>query len=212
MPILLDAVDRLDAHLLAVGPDVDLRVQLLVSILDDRQLAAAGGLVVGPGSGGHVGVQRLPPYPRSVAVHGTSPERLELGPDLRLFHTEDDAVEKNVFATGQFGVEAGTNFGLVSFDNDGNAVLGQGLSLGFMQTGDLRMLLRAVTSTVDANILSRPSIVTLDNQEAEILVGQNIPLITGNTVAGDQTVCTNDQAGLMTGSDPGGGSSGFHTA
>lgn len=86
---------------------------------------------------------------------------------------------KTAFTDTSSGIEASTNFGLMSMDNDGNAVLGQGLSLGFLQAGDLRVLLRAVATNVDANILSRPSIVTLDNQEAEILVGQNIPLITG---------------------------------
>ncbi len=86
---------------------------------------------------------------------------------------------KTAFTDTTSGVVASSNFGLVTMDTDGNSVLGQGLSLGFMQAGDLRLLLKAVAVNVDANILSRPSIVTLDNEEAEILVGQNIPLITG---------------------------------
>jgi general secretion pathway protein D len=88
---------------------------------------------------------------------------------------------KTAFTDTGSGIEAASNFGLLSFDSDGNTILGQGLSLGFMQAGDLRILLKAVATNVDANILSRPSIVTLDNQEAEILVGQNIPLITGQS-------------------------------
>lgn len=86
---------------------------------------------------------------------------------------------KTAFTDTTSGVVASSNFGLVTMDTDGNAILGQGLSLGFMEAGDLRLLLKAVAVNVDANILSRPSIVTLDNEEAEILVGQNIPLITG---------------------------------
>ncbi len=86
---------------------------------------------------------------------------------------------KTAFTDTTSGVVAASNFGLATMDTDGNAILGQGLSLGFMEAGDLRLLLKAVAVNVDANILSRPSIVTLDNQEAEILVGQNIPLITG---------------------------------
>ena len=88
---------------------------------------------------------------------------------------------KTAFTDTGSGVEAASNFGLLSFDSDGNTILGQGLSLGFMKAGDLRVLLKAVATNIDANILSRPSIVTLDNQEAEILVGQNIPLITGQS-------------------------------
>jgi len=49
-------------------------------------------------------------------------------------------------------------------------------------------LLKALNSDAATNILSTPSIVTLDNQEAEIVVGQNVPFLTGsftNTGGGD---------------------------
>ena len=39
----------------------------------------------------------------------------------------------------------------------------------------------------------------------------NVPLITENTISGDQTVCTNGVPALLTGSDPGGGSLGLYT-
>lgn len=39
----------------------------------------------------------------------------------------------------------------------------------------------------------------------------NIPLVTGNTISGTQTVCTGDQAALLTGSDPGGGVQGVYS-
>lgn len=45
-------------------------------------------------------------------------------------------------------------------------------------------LLNAVASDTDSNILSTPSILTMDNEEANILVGQEVPVITGS-VAGD---------------------------
>ncbi len=41
------------------------------------------------------------------------------------------------------------------------------------------LLLRALASDSATNILSTPSIVTLDNEEAEIVVGQNVPFVTG---------------------------------
>ena len=40
-------------------------------------------------------------------------------------------------------------------------------------------LVRAFQSDSDINILSTPNILTLDNQEAKIIVGQNVPFITG---------------------------------
>ncbi|MFX6409633.1 type II secretion system protein GspD, partial [Acinetobacter baumannii] len=42
-------------------------------------------------------------------------------------------------------------------------------------------LIQALNAVTDANLLSTPSIMTLDNQEAKIVVGQNVPFITGST-------------------------------
>ena len=41
------------------------------------------------------------------------------------------------------------------------------------------MLARALESDGNANILSTPNLLTLDNEEAKIIVGQNVPFITG---------------------------------
>jgi len=40
-------------------------------------------------------------------------------------------------------------------------------------------LIRVLSDDTDSNILSTPSLVTLDNQEAEIVVGENVPFVTG---------------------------------
>jgi len=42
-------------------------------------------------------------------------------------------------------------------------------------------LLHALQSDGNVNVLSTPNIVTMDNQKAEIMVGQNVPFITGQT-------------------------------
>jgi len=42
-------------------------------------------------------------------------------------------------------------------------------------------LINAIETDTDSNLLSTPSIVTLDNEEASIQVGQEIPIITGST-------------------------------
>jgi general secretion pathway protein D len=57
--------------------------------------------------------------------------------------------------------------------------LGNGFSLGYVTNGALTALIKAIASDDDTNILSTPSIVTLDNEEASIVVGQNIPIVTG---------------------------------
>lgn len=51
------------------------------------------------------------------------------------------------------------------------------------------ILLQALSTSTAANLLSTPSIITLDNQESEIIVGQNVPFRTGQT--------TNTSAGLQ---------------
>lgn len=43
----------------------------------------------------------------------------------------------------------------------------------------LGLLARALEKNVKANILSMPNLITLDNEEARIIVGQNVPFITG---------------------------------
>jgi len=48
-------------------------------------------------------------------------------------------------------------------------------------------LLRALQSDTNSNILSTPNIVTLDNEEAELIVGENIPFVTGSFTGGGST-------------------------
>lgn len=61
--------------------------------------------------------------------------------------------------------------------------VGNGINVGaFKQmNGQLTLgaLARALESNTKANILSMPNLITLDNEEARIIVGQNVPFITG---------------------------------
>jgi general secretion pathway protein D len=54
-----------------------------------------------------------------------------------------------------------------------------------VRAGDaiLGAIVNAVKSDTKSNILSTPSIMTLDNQEARILVGQEIPVTTGEALS-----------------------------
>lgn len=49
------------------------------------------------------------------------------------------------------------------------------------QTNFYGALIQALDSNTKANLLSVPSVLTLDNEEAHIVVGQNVPFITGST-------------------------------
>lgn len=88
--------------------------------------------------------------------------------------------------------------GFINFDGGLNlealagAVLNEQVSSGLVAgganiaagslTGSNRFgaILGALASDADTNILSTPTLVTLDNEEAEIVVGQNVPFVTGN--------------------------------
>jgi general secretion pathway protein D len=87
------------------------------------------------------------------------------------------------------GVNALGNLDVVStitnIDANGNAVTqaapGTGLTLGYYTGGNLQAAIRALSKNSKANILSTPSVMTIDNQEAQIIVGSNIPIITGQS-------------------------------
>ena len=99
----------------------------------------------------------------------------------------------------------GTNFGTGGVNIKANAAattvtgalagIGEGFNIGVVrQIGNnygLSAIARALQSRADTNIVSTPNLVTLDNEEAKIIVGSNVPFITGqytNTGSGSSTV------------------------
>lgn len=66
--------------------------------------------------------------------------------------------------------------------------LGDGISVGFLNGTidvlgskmlNLSFLLRALSVDSDANILATPTLVTMDNETAEIIIAKNVPFLTG---------------------------------
>ncbi|MFB0532679.1 MAG: type II secretion system protein GspD, partial [Desulfatiglandales bacterium] len=75
----------------------------------------------------------------------------------------------------------------------GAASLPLGLSLGvlgdYIAIGDIKFpsiwaVLRAYQKDSDVNIISTPQILTTDNEEAEIMVGENVPYLTREEITG----------------------------
>jgi general secretion pathway protein D len=58
-----------------------------------------------------------------------------------------------------------------------------GLGTQIGQNGIFGAIINAVKSDTDSNILSTPSVMTLDNQKASILVGQQVPITTGEALS-----------------------------
>lgn len=66
--------------------------------------------------------------------------------------------------------------------------LSDGLTAGFGELnkdGTLKWagIVQALASNTAVNLLSTPSVLTLDNQEASIMVGQNVPFVTGESTS-----------------------------
>jgi general secretion pathway protein D len=90
---------------------------------------------------------------------------------------------------GLIGV-LGTNFGAggnnilnLAAGTPGSVVPGAGLNLGAVTRNNgvyvLGLLARFLQQNGEGNILSTPNLLTLDNEEAKIVIGQNVPFITG---------------------------------
>lgn len=79
---------------------------------------------------------------------------------LNNLHSTQQAISANAAVNSQIGQSAGTvNFGVIR------------------EFGDLDLTLQALEQNQKANIISNPKITTVNNREARILVGQEIPLI-----------------------------------
>ena len=65
------------------------------------------------------------------------------------------------------------------------ASTGLNLAVGAQRNGALALgaLARFLQSNGDANVLSTPNLLTLDNEEAKIVIGQNVPFVTGSYAA-----------------------------
>lgn len=73
-------------------------------------------------------------------------------------------------------------------DVAGSTGLASGLTLGGGSVDDegrveFAVILQALNNASNTNLLSTPSLVTLDNEEAEIIVGQNVPFVTGSQLS-----------------------------
>jgi general secretion pathway protein D len=92
----------------------------------------------------------------------------------------------------KLGLVAGTNFttstspSIIDINTNaakGSISLGTGLNIGLLNSINgvvsLAAIARAMQTQSDTNIVSTPNLITLDNEEAKIVVGENVPFITG---------------------------------
>jgi general secretion pathway protein D len=142
-------------------------------------------------------IRRRQVYVEAAIIEMSLAKQRELGFEFQV-PVKSSSLADNATSVGAVG---GTNFG-----NIGPAIVGgpaalaatNGLAVGAVkgtftfkgqQFLSIGALLHALQTDSDVNVLSTPNILTMDNQKAEIMVGQNVPFVTGQA----QTAATAGQ-------------------
>jgi general secretion pathway protein D len=144
-------------------------------------------------------VRRAQIYVEALVVEVTADKAAEFGIQWNL-------LDPNRLSNNQTQVGGGTNFTprgsgtnlldvQTSLSSAGQglnlAVIRGSINIGGIVVTNIALLARALESDANTNILSTPNLLTLDNEEAKIVVGQNVPFITGQyAVTGSATTPT----------------------
>ena len=131
-------------------------------------------------------------YIESMIVELTATNAAELGVQWQSLNSSNSSFAGTNFNgpagsgnTNIFGSSAAINSALgPAVVGAAAPALGLGLNIGtitnFGSNLAFSSLLRALSTTTGTNVLSTPNLMTLDNEEARIVVGQNIPIVTGS--------------------------------
>ena len=86
----------------------------------------------------------------------------------------------SVGGTNLLSLAAGASAG--TFSGASSPATGLNIALGERRNGALVLgaLARFIQSNGNGNVLSTPNLLTLDNEEAKIVIGQNVPFVTGS--------------------------------
>ncbi|HYC41588.1 MAG TPA: type II secretion system secretin GspD [Noviherbaspirillum sp.] len=128
--------------------------------------------------------RRAQVYVESLIVEVSAEKAAELGVQWAGL-SGDEASRYRLGVASGFG-QGGNNLinQAVANATNGNPLPpGNGLNIGIFRqvNGSLTLgaIARALETEGNANILSMPNLITLDNEEARIIVGQNVPFVTG---------------------------------
>ena len=129
--------------------------------------------------------RRAQVYVEALIVEVSTGLAAEFGVQWNGAHQRSDG--RTVFGGTNFSTTPGSNILGIA---DGTLVPGNGLNLGVIrgtinipglgEIANLQVLARALEADSGANVLSTPNVLTLDNEEARIVVGQNVPFVTGS--------------------------------
>src|SRR5688572_32868814 len=131
-------------------------------------------------------VRRAQVHVEALIVEVTADKAAEFGIQWQSLHNLNGNATQAIGGTNFGAPGAGTNI-IDAAINLGS--VGPGLNIGIVRgqvtipgigtITNLAALARALEADANANILSTPNLLTLDNEEAKIVIGQNVPFITG---------------------------------
>jgi general secretion pathway protein D len=132
-------------------------------------------------------VRRAQVHVEALIVEVTADKAAEFGIQWQALHNLGPASGTQAIGGTNFGVrgtgtniiDAATNLGTVGSGLNVGIVRGTVTIPGVGTVTNLAALARALETDANANILSTPNLLTLDNEEAKIVIGQNVPFITG---------------------------------
>ncbi len=138
---------------------------------------------------GKLDIRRRQVYVEAAIIEMSLDKQRDLGFEFQVPVKSSSLVENATSVTGAGGTNFG-GIGTVASSGPAGLATMNGLVVGaikgtftFNGTEFLNVgaLLRALQTDKDVNVLSTPNILTTDNQKAEIMVGENVPFITGQT-------------------------------
>jgi len=157
----IQADESTNALIITAGPDVIRRMKSIIRQLD---------------------IRRAQVLVESIIAEISNNLNKEFSSQFAVLPDPDSGKSSSPVAVSSFGTSAGI-LGLLSGDPATIAgAVSSGITLGAAGNNGNRFafLLKALTSDAATNILSTPSIVTMDNQEATIVIAQNVPFLTGS--------------------------------
>ena len=132
-------------------------------------------------------IRRAQLYIEALVAEVTTDKTSEFGIQWQEIENLGSGASNNV--RGFSGTKFSTNGASITSVSQSIGNASNGLNLGILRgqvsvpglgtITNLGVLAHALESDANGNILSKPNLLTLDNEEAKIVIGQNVPFITG---------------------------------
>ena len=181
----IEAHEDTNSLVITAQPDVMRTLEQVINQLDIRRaqvLVEAIIVELSEGDGVNFGIQWITEAGGTQYNNGTQVPLTTIGAGLI------DAKDKTTTTTtyddkGNPVVTESTTSGDIS--TLASALSGiNGLAMGVMNSsGSFGAIIQAAANDTQSNILATPSIMTLDNQEASFIVGEEVPVITGSSAS-----------------------------